>query len=76
MTFDEFVTDLERRVETQLIERSASSRLNEDLGLDSISMLELLLTLEDMTGRVFPTDLIASLETLGDAYGWVDQLKP
>jgi acyl carrier protein len=44
-------------------------RFLEDLGFDSIQFLELVLVVEDL-GVDFPEELIASINTVADAYAW------
>jgi hypothetical protein len=64
-------------------ERSAADRLSdigvcglphEPLELDSLGRLELMMVLEEIAGRELPHELVLSLESHGDVYGWVDQL--
>ena len=42
------------------------SRIVEDLGADSLDVVELLMQLEDNTGKTIPDDKGASIKTLGD----------
>ena len=52
------------RMPTQHIQRE--SRLDTDLGLDSLTRLDLLLVLESRLGETIPDALLANLETVGD----------
>lgn len=74
VAFDAFVDELETRLDRQFASRSPGASLQRDLGLDSIAMFEFLLVLEEMVDRLFPDALILSMETLGDAWGWVSEL--
>lgn len=49
---------------------TASARFVDDLGFDSLALLELFLVLEGIAGRVLPEDLLDSIETVEDAWGW------
>lgn len=42
------------------------SRIVEDLGADSLDVVELLMRLEDNTGKTIPDDKVASIKTVGD----------
>ena len=44
----------------------SESRLDTDLGLDSLTRLDLLLVLESRLGGTIPDALLANLETVGD----------
>lgn len=42
------------------------SRIVEDLGADSLDVVELLMQLEDQTGKQIPDDQVATIKTVGD----------
>ncbi len=42
------------------------SRIVEDLGADSLDVVELLMQLEDTTGKTIPDDKVATIKTVGD----------
>ena len=42
------------------------SRIVEDLGADSLDVVELLMQLEDNTGKTIHDDKVASIKTVGD----------
>ncbi len=44
----------------------ADSRLVEDIGLDSLAMVEMTFLLEELLGAKFPDDELRQLRTLGD----------
>ncbi|MGN0814239.1 MAG: acyl carrier protein [Candidatus Coproplasma sp.] len=37
-----------------------------DLGADSLDVVEMLMTLEDTTGKTIPDDKVSSIKTVGD----------
>ena len=41
-------------------------RIVADLGADSLDVVELLMQLEDNTGKTIPDDKVASIKTVGD----------
>lgn len=52
-----------------------NARLKEDLGADSLDLLELLMTLESDYGIAVPDDDIATFKTVGDVVRYVDSKK-
>ena len=42
------------------------SEIVKDLGADSLDVVELLMTLEDNTGKTIPDDKVAGIKTVGD----------
>ena len=42
------------------------SEIVKDLGADSLDVVELLMTLEDNTGKTIPEDKVTDLKTVGD----------
>ena len=52
-----------------------SSRLVEDLGADSLDVVELIMALEDEFGVSLPDDDIATMKTVGDIVGYINKLK-
>jgi long-chain acyl-CoA synthetase len=69
---EEILSTLARlaRMPTRQIFRE--SRLDTDLGLDSLTRLDLLLVLENRLGETIPDALLANLETVGDVVGLVE----
>ena len=45
-----------------------------DLGADSLDVVELLMTLEEKTGKTIPEDKVAELKTVGDIVKVLDTL--
>ena len=69
---EEILSTLARlaRMPTHQIRRE--SRLDTDLGLDSLTRLDLLLVLENRLGEPIPDALLANLETVGDVASLVE----
>ena len=49
----------------------ASSRIVEDLGADSLDMIEMLMSLEENFGISVPDDKVASLKTVDDIVAFI-----
>lgn len=45
-----------------------------DLGADSLDVVELLMTLEDNTGKTIPEDKVTELKTVGDVVELLENL--
>ncbi len=43
-----------------------SSEIVKDLGADSLDVVELLMTLEDNTGKTIPEEKVSDIKTVGD----------
>ena len=51
-----------------------ASDIVKDLGADSLDVVELLMTLEDNTGKTIPEDKVTDLKTVGDVVKMLDSL--
>ncbi len=63
---EEILTTLARLARMPAHQIQPESRLDTDLGLDSLTRLDLLLVLESRLGETIPDALLANLETVGD----------
>lgn len=52
-----------------------SSRLVEDLGADSLDVVELIMAFEDEFGVSLPDEDIANMKTVGDVVNYINKLK-
>ena len=50
------------------------SDIVKDLGADSLDVVELLMTLEDNTGKTIPEDKVTDLKTVGDVVKMLEAL--
>lgn len=50
-----------------------SSRIKEDLGADSLGILELLMTIEEEHGIVIPDEELATFETVEDIVAYLEK---
>ncbi len=53
---------------------SAESEIVKDLGADSLDVVELLMTLEDNTGKTIPEEKVADLKTVDDVVKMLESL--
>ena len=52
-----------------------TARLVEDLGADSLDVVELIMAFEDEFGVSLPDEDIASMKTVGDIINYISKLK-
>ncbi len=50
------------------------SRIVDDLGADSLDVVELLMTLEDETGKTIPDDEVSKIKTVGEIVAVLEKL--
>lgn len=53
---------------------TAESNIVKDLGADSLDVVELLMTLEENTGKTIPEEKVADLKTVGDVVNMLQSL--
>lgn len=52
-----------------------TSKIKDDLGADSIAILQLLMTIEEEHGIVIPDEELATFNTVGDVVAYLDGKK-
>ena len=53
---------------------TAESRIKNDLGADSLDILQLLMTIEEEYGTTIPDEKLAEFETVGDVVAFLETL--
>jgi acyl carrier protein len=64
--FDEIVEMLADQLGIAKSKITLESDIVKDLGADSLDVVELLMTLEDKTGKTIPDDKVSDIKTVGD----------
>ena len=54
-------------------EITEQTRIKEDLGADSLDILQLLMTLEEQRGVTIPDEALATFETVGDIVEYIEK---
>ena len=54
---------------------TSDAKIKDDLGADSLDILQLLMTLEEDHGITIPDDELAEFETVGDILAFLDKNK-
>jgi len=73
MTIDKVTELLANQLNVGKEKIKPESRLVEDLGADSLDMIEMLMALEDNFGITVPDEKAAELRTVGDIVKFIDQ---
>ena len=70
--YEEFVTILCRQLPVKPEDIRLDSKLKDDLGADSLDVLQLLMTLEEEKGVVIPDEVLPGLVTVGDIVEYLE----
>ena len=73
--FEEVKTILKEQLRLGDIEIKPESKITEDLGADSLDILQLLMTIEEEHGIVIPDEELASFETVQDIVDYLEKNK-
>lgn len=72
--FEEIANILAEQLGIPLSQITLDSDIVKDLGADSLDVVELLMTLEDNTGKTIPEDKVTDLKTVGDVVKMLESL--
>lgn len=72
--FDKVAKLLAEQLGIPVSKITTESRIVEDLGADSLDVVELLMTLEDETGKTIPDDEVAQIKTVGQIVEVLEKL--
>lgn len=64
--FEEIASQLSEQLGIAKSKITMHSNIVKDLGADSLDIVELLMTLEDKTGKTIPEDQAVEIKTVGD----------
>lgn len=71
--FEEVKAILKEQLRLGDIEIKPESKITEDLGADSLDILQLLMTIEEEHGIVIPDEELASFETVQDIVDYLEK---
>ena len=54
---------------------TADSRIKEDLGADSLDVMQLLMTIEETYGIMIPDEELAEFRTVGDIVRYLEKIR-
>jgi len=72
--FEEVAKLLAEQLNIDVSKITEDSEIIKDLGADSLDVVELLMTLEDKTGKTIPEEKVADLKTVGDVVKTLETL--
>ena len=72
--FEEVVKALAEQLNIPQEKIKPENEIVKDLGADSLDVVELLMTLEDNTGKSIPDDKVADLKTVADVVNLLQSL--
>ena len=72
--FEEVVKALAEQLNIPQEKIKPENDIIKDLGADSLDVVELLMTLEDSTGKTIPEDKVADLKTVADVVNLLKSL--
>ena len=75
MTLEKVKELLANQLNCDVKKISEESKIIEDLGADSLDMVEMLITLEDEFGVSVPDEDAEKLKTVGDIVNFIDNAK-
>ena len=73
MTIDKVKEMLANQLNVEADKISKDSKIVEDLGADSLDMIEMLMALEEEFGLSIPDDKAENLKTVGDVANFIDE---
>ena len=72
--FEEVAKLLSEQLNIDVSKITEDSGIVKDLGADSLDVVELLMTLEDKTGKTIPEEKVTDLKTVGDVVKMLEEL--
>ena len=75
MTLDKVKEMLANQLNIEVDKITEESKIIEDLGADSLDMIEMLMALEEEFGLSIPDDKAEGLKTVGDIAKFIDENK-
>ncbi len=72
--FEEVAKLLSEQLNIDVSKITEDSEIIKDLGADSLDVVELLMALEDNTGKTIPEEKVADLKTVGDVVKTLESL--
>ena len=72
--FEEVAKVLSEQLSVSISDITAEKEIVKDLGADSLDVVEMLMTLEDQTGKTIPEEKVSDLKTVGDVVKMLESL--
>ncbi len=75
MVFDKIREILADQLDANVDEMTMDTRIAEDLGADSLDVVEMLMSVEDEFGIEIPDEAIEDLKTIGNVVEYIEKNK-
>ena len=75
MVFDKIREILAEQLDANAEEMTMETRIAEDLGADSLDVVEMLMSVEDEFGIEIPDEAIENLKTIGNVVEYIEKNK-
>ncbi|MBR7032858.1 MAG: acyl carrier protein [Clostridia bacterium] len=72
--FEEVKKIMIEQLKLKNVNITADTKIKEDLGADSLDILQLLMTLEEQRGIVIPDEALATFHTVGDIVDYLEKV--
>ncbi len=72
--FEEVAKVLAEQLNLNVSDVTAEKDIIKDLGADSLDVVEMLMTLEDQTGKTIPEEKVSDLKTVGDVVKMLESI--
>lgn len=73
--FEEVKEALRKQLKLGDKEITSESKIKEDLGADSLDILQLLMTIEETYGITIPDERLAAFKTVGDIVNYLESIQ-
>lgn len=75
MTFEKIAAILAEQLDADKDAMTADTKIADDLGADSLDLVDLLMSIEDEFGIEIPDEDVEGLTTIGDVVEYIDSHK-
>ncbi len=73
--FEEVKEAIRKQLKLGDAEITENSKIKEELGADSLDILQLLMTIEEKYGIIIPDESLAEFKTVGDIAKYLDDIQ-
>ena len=73
--FETICQIISRQLGVEIESLTEETRIIDDLGADSLDIVEMLMAIEESCGVVVPDDVVTTFETLGDVVNYVSSAE-
>ena len=73
--FEEVKEAIRKQLKLGDAEITENSKIKEELGADSLDILQLLMTIEEKYGIIIPDESLAEFKTVGDIAKYLDNIQ-